>query len=123
MKFDKRTQRMRRHWRVRAKTKGTQSRPRLTVFRSNKYISAQIINDEAGSTIAAASSAQKAIQADLGGGSKFCSVEAAKLVGKVLAEKAKGAGVVRVSFDRGPYKYHGRGKALADAAREAGLEF
>jgi large subunit ribosomal protein L18 len=122
MKFDKKTQRTRRHWRVRAKVKGNPSRPRLTVFRSNKYISAQIINDEAGVTIASASSAQKAIQTDLGA-VKFCSVEAAKLVGKVLAEKAKGAGVTAVSFDRGPYKYHGRVKALADAAREAGLEF
>ena len=120
-KFDKRTARKRRHWRVRNQLSGTQERPRLTIFRSNKYIFAQVIDDVAGKTLAAANSQQKDLQGALGG--KFCTVEAAKLVGKTIAEKVKSSGVTKVSFDRGPYKYHGRIKALADAAREAGLEF
>ena len=120
-KIDKRKQRIRRHWRVRAKVKGTAARPRLSVFRSNKYIAAQLIDDATGKTIVAASSQQKALQEGLTG--KFCSVEAATLVGKTLAEKAKGAGLSKACFDRGPYKYHGRVKALASAAREAGLDF
>ncbi len=120
-KFDKRKQRVRRHWRVRAKVKGTAARPRLSVFRSNKYICAQLIDDMTGKTLVAASSQQKALQEGLTG--KFCSVEAATRVGKILAEKAKGAGLSRACFDRGPYKYHGRVKALATAAREAGLDF
>ncbi len=120
-KFDKRKQRIRRHWRVRAKVKGTAARPRLSIFRSNKYIAAQLIDDMTGKTLVAASSQQKTLQEGLAG--KFCSVEAATLVGKILAEKAKGAGLARACFDRGPYKYHGRVKALATAAREAGLDF
>ncbi|RMG07255.1 MAG: 50S ribosomal protein L18 [Planctomycetota bacterium] len=121
MKRTKSIQRRRRHWRVRARVKGSPERPRLTVFRSNKYIYAQVIDDTAGQTLAAASSNQKALKEQLGG--KLCSVDAAKLVGKTLAEAAKGKGISKVCFDRGPYKYHGRVKALADAAREAGLEF
>lgn len=120
-KMDKRTQRIRRHWRVRATVKGTAARPRLSVFRSNKYIAAQLIDDVTGKTLVAASSQQKALQEGLTG--KYCSVEAAALVGKIIAEKAKGAGLTKACFDRGPYKYHGRVKALASAAREAGLDF
>ena len=120
-KFDTRTSRKRRHWRVRSRLTGTTERPRLTVFRSNKYIYAQVIDDTTGRTLVSANSQQKDLQGTLDG--KFCTVDAAKLVGKTLAEKAKGNGISKVSFDRGPYKYHGRVKALADAAREAGLEF
>ncbi len=121
MKRDKRTNRIRRHWRIRASVKGTTERPRLTVRRSNKYIYAQLVDDEQGKTIAAAATTQKALRDSLGG--KGCSVAAAQLVGKTVAERAKEKGVTKVCFDRGGYKYHGRVKALADAAREAGLEF
>jgi large subunit ribosomal protein L18 len=121
MKRTKRIQRQRRHWRVRSRVKGDATRPRLTIFRSNKFIYAQVIDDAAGQTLAAASSSQKTLKDQLGG--KLCSIEAAKLVGKTVAESIKGKGVSKVCFDRGPYKYHGRVKALADAAREAGLEF
>ncbi len=120
-KFDTRTSRKRRHWRVRSRVTGTTARPRLAVFRSNKYIYAQVIDDTTGKTVASANSQQKDLQGTLGG--KFCTVDAAKLVGKTVAERAKSSGVTKVSFDRGPYKYHGRVKALADAAREAGIEF
>jgi len=117
MKQTKQVQRTRRHWGVRSRVKGTAARPRLCVYRSNKYIYAQVIDDEAGKTLAASSSNQKAIEAAGG------SVAAATLVGKAVAERAKEKGVTQVCFDRGGYRYHGRVKALADAAREAGLEF
>jgi large subunit ribosomal protein L18 len=109
------TTRERRVKRVRKSLRGTSERPRLTVFRSLKHIYAQVIDDTAGRTLAAASSA--AVKAP---GRK---TDAAKEVGKALARAAKASGVTRVVFDRGPYKYHGRVKALADAARESGLEF
>ncbi len=113
----RREARIRRHRRVRKKVRGDASRPRLSVFRSNKHIQAQIIDDYAGVTLAAASTV-----ADVSDGSSS-SAEAAAKVGTVLAERAKSAGISQVVFDRGGYRYHGRVAALADAAREGGLEF
>ncbi len=110
--------RIRRHRRVRKKVHGTAARPRLAVHRSNKHISAQIIDDDAGVTLAAASTTEAAERTSGGG-----TVEAAARVGKLVAERAKAAGVTAVVFDRGGYAYHGRVAAVADAAREAGLEF
>jgi len=112
--------RIRRHSRLRAKVEGTPSRPRLCVFRSLSNIYAQVIDDEAGKTLVSASTSDEEIKKQLDGKTK---VEAAKLVGKMVAERAKTAGVNMVVFDRGGYKYHGRVAALAEAAREAGLEF
>lgn len=109
-----------RHARIRAKVEGTPNRPRLSVFRSLSNIYAQIIDDEAGKTIVSASTIDTEIKGQLEGKNK---TEAAKLVGKLVAERAKSAGVSAVVFDRGGYKYHGRIAALAEAAREAGLEF
>jgi large subunit ribosomal protein L18 len=108
--------RRRRHRRVRGRVTGSAERPRLSVARSNKRIYAQLIDDERGHTVAAAGSHEAALRG-LGKG------EAAGEVGKLLAERGRGAGVTRVVFDRGGYKYHGRVKALADGAREGGLEF
>jgi len=110
--------RIRRHRRVRRKVHGTAARPRLAVHRSNKHISAQVIDDDAGVTLAAASTTEAAERASGGG-----TVEAAARVGKLVAERAKAAGVTAVVFDRGGYAYHGRVAAVAEAAREAGLEF
>ena len=110
--------RVRRHDRVRKKVAGTAERPRLAVFRSNRHIVAQVIDDVAGRTLAAAST----VESDLRGGSTG-NVAAANAVGKLVAERAKAAGVEKVVFDRGGSRYHGRVAALADAAREAGLEF
>jgi large subunit ribosomal protein L18 len=109
--------RQRRHRRVRKKVRGTAERPRLAVFRSNNHIYAQVIDDVAGRTLASAST----IDAKPSGGTG--NVDAAKQVGALLAERAKAAGVSKVVFDRGGFLYHGRVAALADAAREAGLEF
>ena len=109
--------RQRIHKRIRSRVAGTQARPRLAVFRSLNHIYAQVIDDGPGNTLAAASSTEK----DLRG--KGGNVEGAKLIGKAVAERAKNKGITRVVFDRGGYLYHGRVKALADAAREAGLEF
>ncbi len=109
--------RSRRHARVRKGLRGTADRPRLAVYRSNRYIYAQVIDDLAGRTVAAASSQE----ADLR--EQRLTVETAARVGTMVADRAKEAGVTAVVFDRGGYKYHGRLKALADAAREAGLEF
>ncbi len=111
--------RIRRHRRVRKKVHGTAARPRLAVFRSNKHISAQLIDDDAGVTLAAASS-NEADQRAAGHGS---SVAAAERVGELLAERAKAAGVSTVVFDRGGFAYHGRVAAVAESARNAGLEF
>ena len=113
----KRDARLRRHNRVRKHVRGTAERPRLAVFRSNKHISAQVIDDRAGITLAAASTHE----ADLRDGSS--NKDAAAKVGGRLAERAKDAGVERVVFDRGGFLYHGRVAAVAEAAREAGLEF
>ncbi|GAB4159518.1 MAG: 50S ribosomal protein L18 [Planctomycetota bacterium] len=110
----------RRHIRVRKKVQGTHERPRLSVFRSARHIYCQVIDDISGTTLAAASTQSK----ELKGQYKYSgNVEAAKLVGKLIAEKAKAAGISTVVFDRGAYKFHGRVKALADNARENGLVF
>jgi large subunit ribosomal protein L18 len=111
----------RRTGRVRRALKRTAyGRPRLSVFRSSKHIYAQVIDDTKGETVAAASSIEKDVRA---GGKTGANIEAAKAVGKRLAERAKEKGVKQVIFDRGAYLFHGRVKALADAAREGGLEF
>ncbi len=114
-----RAARLRRHRRVRLKVSGTTQQPRLSVFRSLSHIYAQVIDDLSGHTLAAASDLESALKT--GNGTKKS--ETAKAVGKAIAERAKAAGVQRVVFDRGGFRYHGRVKALADAAREGGLEF
>lgn len=117
---NRRHERRRRHKSIRKKIYGTKERPRLSIFRSHQHIYAQVINDEEGHTLAAASTAGKDLKKDLkyGGNSS-----AAEVVGKQVAEKALKAGVEKVVFDRGGNLYHGRVKALAEAAREAGLQF
>jgi len=112
--------RSKRHARVRAKIQGTPQRPRLNVYRSLSEIYAQVIDDQAGSTIASASSIDQELRGKMKGLKKS---EQAKLVGKAVAERAKGKGIRAVVFDRGGFKYSGRVKALADGAREGGLEF
>ena len=109
--------RRRRHHRVRKTVRGAAGRPRLAVFRSNRYIYAQVIDDDAGRTLAAASSVEKAMR------DKPLTVETAAEVGKMIAERARDAGIEEVVFDRGGYRFHGRVKALADAARATGLKF
>ncbi|WP_242091657.1 50S ribosomal protein L18 [Aestuariivivens sediminicola] len=118
MALTKNERRIRIKNRIRKVVSGTAARPRLSVFRSNKEIYAQIVDDVNGKTIAAASSRDKDIAA-----AKANKTETAALVGKALAEKALKAGVETISFDRGGYLYHGRVKSLADGAREAGLKF
>jgi large subunit ribosomal protein L18 len=110
--------RARRHRRVRKKVSGTAERPRLAVFRSNNHIYAQVIDDVAGRTLAAASTADTTIKGGATG-----NIDAATKVGTLVAERAKTAGVEKVVFDRGGFRYHGRVAALADAARAGGLEF
>jgi large subunit ribosomal protein L18 len=119
-KANKNKVRVRKHVRVRKKISGTAACPRLDVFRSLSHIYAQIIDDEKGVTLVAASTLDKAIKDKIAFGGN---VEAAKEVGKLVAEKALEAGITEVVFDRGGYPYHGRVKALADSAREAGLKF
>jgi len=114
----KRTLRIRRHARVRKHVAGTTARPRLAVFRSGRHISAQVIDDTVGRTLAAASTVESTLRTTTG-----CNVAAATAVGKLVADRAKSAGVTQVVFDRGGFRYHGRVAALADAAREGGLEF
>ena len=116
-KHDTNKARIKRHMRVRNKISGTAERPRLNVFRSNKNIYAQIIDDLSGKTLAAASTLDKEIE---GNGSNK---EAAKKVGKLVAKRAADKGITEVVFDRGGYVYHGRVKELADGAREGGLKF
>jgi len=115
----RRESRQRRHARVRKQIHGTAERPRLAAFRSNKHFVMQVIDDETGRTLAAASTHEAAVKTSGGTGS----VEGAKRVGALVAERAKAAGVSRVVFDRGGFIYHGRIAAAADAARQAGLEF
>ena len=115
----RRNGRIRRHRRVRKKIHGTALRPRLAVFRSNKHLSVQLIDDDADNTLAAASTNE----ADLRAAGSGASVEAATRVGTLIAERAKAAGIDKVVFDRGGFAYHGRIAAVATAAREAGLEF
>ena len=112
------TARQKRHDRIRLSLEGTAERPRLAVFRSLNHIYAQVIDDGAGKTLAAASTVEKELK-----GSKATKSEEAATVGKLVAERAKAAGVERVVFDRAGFRYHGRIKSLADAAREAGLDF
>lgn len=119
-KQDKNKARVRRHLRVRKKITGTAERPRLNVFRSSKHIYAQLIDDVAGVTIVAASTVDKELSEGITNGAN---VESARKVGELVAKRAKDKGYTSVVFDRGGYLYHGRIQALADAAREAGLEF
>ncbi|WDH82142.1 50S ribosomal protein L18 [Paenibacillus urinalis] len=119
-KQDKNKVRLKRHIRVRGKISGTAERPRLNVFRSDKHIYAQLIDDVAGVTLASASTVDKEISGEITNGGN---VEAAKKVGALVAKRAKEKGYTNIVFDRGGYLYHGRIQALADAAREAGLEF
>jgi large subunit ribosomal protein L18 len=110
--------RRRRHKRVRRRVEGTAERPRLAVFRSNKHITAQLIDDLAGRTLASASSVEASLRETSGG-----NIAAARSVGSLVASRAKSAGITTVVFDRGGFAYHGRVAALADAARAEGLEF
>ena len=119
MQLNRNATRLKRHIRIRKRVAGHEERPRLSVYRSLTHIYAQVINDEEGRTLAAASSLDKDLRVAKNGGK----IEGAQAVGKLIAERAQAAGVTKVSFDRGGYLYHGRIKALADAAREAGLEF
>ncbi len=113
-------QRTRRKFRVRKRVRGSAERPRLCVTRTLKNISVQLIDDEAGKTLASASSLDKGLAKSITNGGNKAAAEA---IGKAIAERATAAGVKAVCFDRGPYKYHGRVAALADAARAGGLEF
>jgi large subunit ribosomal protein L18 len=119
-KLSKDAHRQRVHARVRTKVTGTPERPRLCVYRSVGHIYVQVIDDRGGRTLCSASSVDKETKKGLKGGGN---IAAAKNIGKIIAERAQAAGVSKVVFDRGGYKYHGRVKALADAAREAGLQF
>lgn len=112
--------RKKRHKRVRAKIHGTAERPRLNVYRSLNHIYAQIIDDDAGETLISASTLDEEVKGKV---EKTCNVDAAKVVGEVVGKRALDKGIKNVVFDRSGYKYHGRVKALADAAREAGLNF
>ena len=112
--------RVNKHKRIRNRFSGTAERPRLAVFRSNNHMYAQIIDDSVGNTLAAASTLQKDVKAEL---EKTNNVDAAAYLGKVIAEKALEKGIKEVVFDRGGFIYQGKVKALAEAAREAGLEF
>lgn len=120
-KEDSNVVRLRIHERIRKRVSGTEAQPRLCVFRSSKHIYAQIVDDAKGATVAAASSLDAETKSELskGGGN----IAAAKAVGKIVAKRALDKGVSKVLFDRGGYIYHGRVKALAEAAREAGLKF
>jgi large subunit ribosomal protein L18 len=117
-KSSKNDVRIRIHTRIRGRVSGSEARPRLAVYRSLSHIYAQVIDDRKGHTMVAASSNEKDSPVKSGG-----NVAGAKAVGKLVAERAKAKGIAKVVFDRGGYLYHGRIKALADAAREAGLEF
>ncbi|MEX2158936.1 MAG: 50S ribosomal protein L18 [Dehalococcoidia bacterium] len=112
--------RIRRHLRVRKKVHGTNERPRLSVYRSLSHIYAQVIDDDAGHTLASASDVEAAAKGAKNGKAK---TDVAKAVGELVAQRAKERGITKVVFDRGGYRFHGRVKALASAAREAGLEF
>lgn len=119
MQINKNDTRKKRHVRIRKRVHGEPERLRLNVYRSNLHIYAQIIDDTKGQTVASASTVDGTLRGDKNGGN----VEGAKAVGKLIAERAKAAGIDKVVFDRGGYLYHGRIKALADAAREGGLDF
>lgn len=116
----KRTARLKRKRRIRGKIRGTEDRPRLAVFRSSRHIYAQVINDDLGTVLVSASTVDSGLKGKL----KVCgNVEAAKEVGKLLAERAAEKSIDTVTFDRGGFRYHGRVRALAEAAREGGLKF
>jgi large subunit ribosomal protein L18 len=120
------TKRDRRHrisLRLRKRIAGTPERPRLAVFRSVSHIYAQVIDDQAGTTLVSASTTEPALKAKLTDGAKGGNLAGAKAIGAAVAERLKAKGITRVVFDRGGFLYHGRVKAVADAAREAGLEF
>jgi large subunit ribosomal protein L18 len=119
--LDRAQERRRIHTRIRRKVKGSEARPRLSVYRTLKHIYAQVVDDRTGNTLVAASSIDQGLRPTVpkGGGN----VAAARLVGKTVAERAKAKGIESVVFDRGGYLYHGRVKALAEAARENGLKF
>ena len=118
--MDRSSERRRIHKRIRRKISGSSNRPRLCVYRSSKYVYAQIIDDTQGRTLVAASTAEKDVRGDL---KQAGNIQASKLVGKAIAERAKAKGIESVVFDRGGYLYHGRIKAVAEAARESGLKF
>ncbi len=120
VKIDRRLARERRHIRVRAKVSGTAMRPRLCVFRSLSHIYAQVVDDSAGYTLVSASSLDAEIRDKITGKKK---TESAELVGSLVAQRALNKGIKQIAFDRGGYQYHGRVKALAEAARKAGLDF
>jgi large subunit ribosomal protein L18 len=120
MKTTTREARARRHFRVRKKVNGTPERPRLNVYRSLEHIYAQVIDDVSGHTLVSASTLDAEVKKAIDGKPK---TEAAKVVGQIVAQRARSAGIAKVVFDRGGFKYHGRIKALADGAREGGLEF
>lgn len=119
-KYKPRAARYGRHARIRAKIKGVESKPRLSVFRSLKYIYAQVIDDTKGHTLVSASTVSPEIKGEMNGKNKTAEAE---LVGALLAKRALEQGITQVVFDRGGYKYHGRVKALAEAARQGGLKF
>jgi large subunit ribosomal protein L18 len=117
----KEAKRRRRHYRIRKRISGTMDRPRLAVYRSLNHITAQVIDDVTGRTLASASTTLKDMQSRLKAAKG--KVEKSRIIGELIAERAKAAGVTRVAFDRGGYLYHGRVQALAEAARKGGLEF
>ena len=121
-KHDRRAARARRHRRVRKHVSGTAARPRLAVFRSLRHIGAQLVDDVTGRTLVAASTTEPALRAVLGD-ANACTTAGAAVIGKTISERAKAAGVDSVVFDRAGYLFHGRVKALAEAAREGGLKF
>ena len=118
---EKNSRRERAHQRLRQRVVGTPQRPRLSVYKSLKYVYAQVIDDSTGRTLAQANSQETAVKAEIKAGA--ASKAAARRVGELIAERAKSQGVEHVVFDRGGFLYHGRVRAVADAAREAGLEF
>ena len=121
-KHDRRAARAQRHRRVRKHVSGTAARPRLAVFRSLRHIGAQLVDDSTGRTLVAASTTEPALRAVLGDATA-CTTAGATAIGKTISERAKAAGVDTVVFDRAGYLFHGRVKALAEAAREGGLKF
>ena len=120
MALSREERRQRIHYRIRKKVNGTAEKPRMVVFRSNKQIYVQVVDDLKGATLVAAASNDKALAAECAGKT---GIEAAAIVGKAIAERALAAGITTVCFDRGGYLFHGRVKSLADAAREGGLNF
>jgi large subunit ribosomal protein L18 len=118
--IDRNSERRRIHDRIRRKVSGSPDRPRLCVYRSSRYIYAQIVDDSQGKTLASASTIEKDLRGECKGTGN---IEASKLVGRKIAERAKNKGIEAVVFDRGGYIYHGRVKAVAEAARESGLKF